>query len=181
MDWAEIYRRLHREPDDAEAWAALEDRVRGLALRALRQRGRALVEDVVGDTCSMVVLSLDKARGAETFEGFVLGHLLNARRRVLNFYRGPVIPLGDIDPPAPPDHEPEDWLEEARGILAHCLRELPARQRQAVELRYLDAAPLASIATALRVTENNARQIVFRGIAHLRRCVQPAERERNAR
>lgn len=179
MDWAEIYPRLHRDRDDAEAWTALEDRVRGLALRALRQRGRALVEDVVGDTCSTVVLGLDRARGAETFEGFVLGHLLNARRRVLNFYRGPVIPIGELDPAAPPDPEPDDWLDDARGILARCLRELAARQRRAVELRYVDAVPLAGIATELKVTENNARQIVFRGIAQLRRCAQ-GEQERNA-
>lgn len=178
MDWAEIYRRLHRNRDDAPAWRALEERVRALARGALRQRGQALLDDVVAEACSTVALSLDNARGAETFDGFVLGHLLNARRRVLAFYRGPVIPIAEIDPPAPPDRDPDEELDdEARGILERCLRELPARQRRAVELRYFHAASMASIAAALGVTENNARQTVFRGVARLKRC---AQQERSA-
>jgi RNA polymerase sigma factor (sigma-70 family) len=181
VDWAEIYNRLRRSRNDSLAWSALEGRVRTLAGRALRRRSPTLVDDVVAETCATVALSLDKARGAETFDGFVLGHLLNARRHVLAFYHAPVNPLGDLDPAAPPDSETDDGLDEARGILERCLRELSIRQRRAVELRYFDEASTASIAVELGVTENNARQIVFRGLARLKQCAEPEwRRERNA-
>jgi RNA polymerase sigma factor (sigma-70 family) len=181
MDWAEIYQRLRCDRDDVSAWSALEERVRALARKTLRQRGDALIEDVVADACATVVLGLDNARGPETFDGFVLGHLLNARRRVLAFYQTSVIPLGELEVPAPPEREADDQMEEARGILERCLDELPARQRRAVELRYLQDASTATIAADLRVAENNARQIVFRGIARLRQCAQRDRAlERNA-
>lgn len=182
MDWAEIYRRLQRSRQDVEAWRALERRVRVMARQTLHQRGDALIEDVVADACATVTLGLDKVRDVETFDGFVRGHVLNARRRVLAFYQTPAFPLGQLDVPAPPDPATDDVPDEARGMLERCLRELPARQRRAVELRYLEDASIAGVAAELRVTENNARQIVFRGVARLRVCVQQQQAvERNGR
>src|SRR5688572_3818684 len=83
MDWAELYRRLECDKNDATAWEALELRVRAWARPDLWPRGWHMVEDAVADTCSTVVLGLGKAYGAASFAGFVKGHYLNVRRRLL--------------------------------------------------------------------------------------------------
>src|SRR5438552_3172111 len=83
MEWPEIYQRLQDDLNDPDPWTALESRVRPWARRALWERGWHAIEDAVADTCSTVALAFAKARGAETFSGFVYGHFLNVRRRML--------------------------------------------------------------------------------------------------
>jgi len=180
MEWAEIYRRLRRRLDDAEAWTALEEKVRRWARRDLWMRGAEVVDDVVADTCSDAVMGLAAARGAETFAGFVGGQYLNARRRALRALAR-TQSLGDMDPPEPVGEEGPD--EEELAILRRCLAALPERERRALELRWLEEPPVPydTLATALAVTGGNARRIVFNALARLRRCVQESLRAlRNA-
>jgi RNA polymerase sigma-70 factor (ECF subfamily) len=171
MEWSDIYDRLLADRNDGEAWDALWARVLGWARRALWQRGWYAVEDAVEETCAAVVLSLEKAQGPATFSGFAYGHFLNARRRA---QRGVMTePLPDegtahaSDSPGQEDVVPEEDID----VLRHCLDALPERERRAVQLRYFEDAPALRIAEALETSEGNARQIVFRAIAHLRECV----------
>jgi RNA polymerase sigma factor (sigma-70 family) len=171
MEWADIYDRLAADRNDGEAWDALWNRVLGWARRALWQRGWYAIEDTVEETCVAVVLGLEKAQGAATFSGFAYGHFLNARRRALHAI--PTEPLTD-DVPTHAQDGPGDTdalPEEDVDVLRHCLDGLPERERRAVQLRYFEEAPAARIAEALETSEGNARQIVFRAIAHLRECV----------
>ena len=166
MDWAEIYTRLSADRNDPEAWADLESRVTPWARRSLWQRGWHVIEDAVADTCSTVVMSLDKARGAETFSGFVYGYFLNVRRRML---QEPIVqPVPDDTSSQAEEGPAEDELD----LLRRCLDELSARERHAVELRYFEEATAEEIASALGVSEVNARQVVFRGLGRLRDCAK---------
>src|SRR5262245_39730652 len=133
MDWAEIYHRLKRNRNDRAAWDGLEAGIRAWARPDLWNRGWALVDDVVAETSAEALLALERARGAETFAGFVRGHYLNVRRRTLVVRQMAVTSLEGVDPPAATDHavEPPEWR-----VLDSCLEALPAREREAVRQRY---------------------------------------------
>jgi RNA polymerase sigma factor (sigma-70 family) len=170
LGWPQIYTRLQRDPEDGDAFAWLERRVtRWVERQLLHPSLRAHHEDVVADTCAAVLTSVDDAYGAETFSAFVYGLYLNARRRAFRIAREPAVPLGALDhvehTPSHPD--PDEIL-----LLGHCLKELPDRERRAIELRYLSDASTAEIARALNVSESNARRIVFNGLRRLRKSMR---------
>jgi RNA polymerase sigma factor (sigma-70 family) len=170
LGWAQVYARLQRDPSDTDAFAWLEERVTRWVERQLPHPAlRTHHEDIVAVTCASVLININDAYGAETFSAFVYGYYLNARRWAFRIAREPVVPLGAIEhanqPPSTPD--PDEMT-----LLSSCLRELPARERDAVELRYLAGASTAEIAEALAVTETNARRIVFNGLSHLRRSMR---------
>jgi RNA polymerase sigma factor (sigma-70 family) len=168
MLWVEIYSRLARDRNDMMAFTALQHRVARWAERQLTSPAcRSERDDVVAETCAAVVLGLDEAYGPDTFAGFVYGHYLNARRRALRSVRRGTVPFGDQDPPDPAERT-ESTADEL-ALLERCLAELPPRERRAVEMRYFAEASAGEIASALSVTEVNARRIVFNGLARLRR------------
>jgi RNA polymerase sigma factor (sigma-70 family) len=169
LDWPEIYAGLVRNPDDPQAWASLEQRVRQWAQPALWQLGWHMVDDAVADTCSSALIALSAAKGADTFAGFVYGHYLNVRRRVLASVHRSEAPLDALEPAAPIDLE---VLDERVTILRSCLEALPGRDREAIRLRYFEECSAEKIAAALNVSVGNARRIVFNGLARLRRCMK---------
>jgi RNA polymerase sigma-70 factor (ECF subfamily) len=166
--WADVYRRLAYDREDAGAWRALEERVRVRAQAQLARRGWAVVEDVVSETCAAVAVSFGRARGPESFDGFVFGHYLNARRRALLHVLRPHQPLDGVDLPVPDREYPDP---ELLATLRRCVAALPAREREAVRLRYFEDAATADVAGRLRVTPTNARVILTRAMAHLRSAV----------
>jgi RNA polymerase sigma factor (sigma-70 family) len=176
MQWEEIYSRLARDREDAQAWKALQQRVRAWARANLRGRGPDLVEDVVGDVCASVAVAFERAHGAQTFHGFVLGHCLNVRRGLLKSRCGALVSLDGVDVPAP-EADPELFDQRDLEWLAGALHTLPERERRAVGLRYFEQATSTQIAQALGVSEVNARRIVFNGLRRLRqKHLQSAQR-----
>jgi RNA polymerase sigma factor (sigma-70 family) len=168
LGWSEIYGLLSRNRGDSEAYSALIRRVRAIARPALHQHGWQIVDDVVADTCSAVAVTLQKARGPDTFRGFVIGIYLNTRRFYLE-QRADSVALEGFDLPA----VPESALDyDALALLQQCVGELPPREQSAVRLRFFQDAPYAQIAQELEVTENNARQIVHSARAHLSACAK---------
>src|SRR5919199_5343431 len=102
MQWEEIYERLAADREDVQAWRALEQRVRAWARANLRGRAADLIEDAVADVCARVAVAFDRAHGARTFHGFVLGHWFNVRRQLLQTLRRPLVALDDdLQLPAP--------------------------------------------------------------------------------
>lgn len=172
VDWATICTRLQRDANDQGAWDALVLRVRPLAYARLRGRAPDLIEDAVADMCASVVLDIDAARGPETFKGFVLGKCLNVVKGAIRTARGERVPLDAVSElPATGSLEPDD---PRFVVLDRCLEGLPERDRRAVELRYFAEAHAEQIARELRVSEGNARRIVFNGVNRLRKCAQAA-------
>jgi RNA polymerase sigma factor (sigma-70 family) len=167
-EWSDIYLRLRRDREDVAAWRAVADRVRVWARAQLGRRGWEVVEEAVAETCATMAVSLDRARGADTFRGFACCCFWTARRRVLLQLVRPHASLDGIDVAAPA----EGGLDrETLALLRRCLEALPPRERTAVRMRFLEEASSAAIAAALGVSEVNARQLVFRGLARLRPTV----------
>jgi RNA polymerase sigma factor (sigma-70 family) len=172
VDWATICTRLRADPNDRPAWDALDARVRAWAYGRLRGIRSEIVEDAVADVCSNVVLDLEAARGPDTFRGFVLGKCLNVAKGAVRLAERERVPLTVVDEIAAlAAAEPDD---PRYGVLDRCLERLPDRDRRAIELRYFAKARADQIAHELRVTEGNARRIVFNGINRLRKCAHDA-------
>ena len=172
MDWATICTRLRSDANDQGAWDALEARVRGLASARLRGLATELVEDAIADTCASVVMDLSSARSPETFKGFVLGKYLNAAKGAFRLVE---IERVTIDRAYELVAIPSESSDDPRfAVLDACLEGLPERDRRAVELRYFAKARAEQIARELRVSEGNARRIVFNGVNRLRKCAQAA-------
>ncbi len=77
MRWADIYHGLRHDPNDQRAWDQLEAGIRAWARPDLWNRGWTVVDDVVAEACTEVVLALDKAHSA----GTALASLDSARGR----------------------------------------------------------------------------------------------------
>jgi RNA polymerase sigma factor (sigma-70 family) len=168
LTWQQIYERLQDDRNDVSAWAALERRVGAWAARTFSQCGRDIIQDLVADTCSAVLLELARARGPSTFAGFVLGVGLTTRRRLLRMRHATCLSLDglglDVAQPEPdesPDEEQLTRLQQAIGLLS-------IRERCAIQLRYLDDLPISEVGRSLGVSEGNTRRILFNARRHLR-------------
>ena len=179
LDWEEIYRHLRRDPDDEIAWHSLQQQVLLWARHGVSGRGERVVDEVAWVTCGDIFVGLEQARGDLTFRGFCYGKYLNARRRVLRWYR-----LGNFnwpltgseeDIPAPPGSEEGDCPSETQlALLRRCverLQEQHEREWRAVELQFFGERTPAEVANKLGVNENYSRLIVYRGLAHLKVCL----------
>lgn len=69
--------------------------------------------------------------------------------------------------------DPEQVLEHAefRGILTHCLGELPERVANAFSLREMDGLEAREICEILMISMSNYWVIMHRARLHLRRCI----------
>jgi RNA polymerase sigma-70 factor (sigma-E family) len=81
--------------------------------------------------------------------------------------RRPEQSLGDYDG-AIRDHADDVAL---RRVVVAALRDLPARQRAAVVLRYLEDLPTADVAAALGCSEGAVKSHASRGLARLREAL----------
>jgi RNA polymerase sigma factor (sigma-70 family) len=172
VDWATICTRLRFDPNDQTAWDALEARVRSWALGRLRDLGSEIVEDAIADMCTSVVMDLPAARGPDTFRGFVLGKCLNVAKGAVRLAELDRVALDRaIELAEVPSVDAED---PRFAVLDTCLERLSDRDRRAVELRYFAKARADQIARELRVSEVNARRIVFNGVNRLRKCARAA-------
>jgi RNA polymerase sigma-70 factor (ECF subfamily) len=128
-------------------------------------------EDVVAETCSLVILGIDKAYGAPTFDGFVLGHYFNVRRRARRWTQRPTVGLDEVEVTEP---ERDEVAPDEVELLERCLASLPPQQKAAVEMRHLAGASSAEIAAALAISRDNARKLISRGLEGLRACFERA-------
>jgi RNA polymerase sigma-70 factor (ECF subfamily) len=71
------------------------------------------------------------------------------------------------------EENPERALEhtEFRGILTHCLSELPERVANCFTLREMDGFEAAEICAVLGISPNNFWVMMHRARLHLRRCI----------
>jgi RNA polymerase sigma factor (sigma-70 family) len=179
VEWPTICTRLRSDPNDQAAWEALEVGVRACARSRLRDLGADSIEDVVADTCAIVVMDLASAYGPETFRGFVFGKYRNVEKGALKLGSARRAPLDDAaNIPASPS---SDVFDRRLAVLGDCLERLPERDRRAVELRFFQEARAEHIARELQVTAGNARRIVFNGVNRLRKCAQAAAGPLSAR
>ena len=158
LEWRDIYERLARRPErpDPSAWAALEARVWVWAGD----------EDVVAETCAEVWRTFNLARGGPSFEGFVLGRLLEVTRT------------------SPPPQLPTPQMEQGdqqRGERGEtCLAELGARNprhHRALLLLYGERATPEEAAEVLAVDAVTVRVLAARARLALAECLARGDRK----
>ena len=154
---------------EAELCRRLAPRVRLYGLRHLGNEAAAadLMQQVM-----LMTIERQRAgalREPERLASFVFGI---CRLVVLDLRRGQVrrdrllATYGDaLVPPQPP---PPD-LDHAR--LAHCLEQLPERERTVLLMTFYDDVPGEALARELDLTPANLRVIRHRGLQRLRACV----------
>lgn len=159
-----------------EPGTGFDDFVRGRAGALLRSAylltgDRHAAEDLLQDTLERVYRHW--SRIATSPEAYARRALVNGatnrwrwRRR-----RPPEAPLSDTDDPAGPDHAGTVAL---RAVVRNALRELPARQRATVVLRYFDDLSEAEVASLLNCSVGTVKSHASRGLARLRTALGPA-------
>jgi RNA polymerase sigma-70 factor (sigma-E family) len=152
-----------RGDDDFEA---AFDRLLGRAyLHARRLVGDPIVaEDLAAEALARTYVHWRRVRRYEHLDAWVLRVVTNlaidayAKRRVV-FVDEPVAP--------------ED-AAVLRVTLAQALRALPARQRDAVVLRYLVDMSEADVAASLGIAPGTVKAHLHRAVEHLRRTLGPS-------
>ena len=167
MSFEQIHDRLSINLKDQGSYEDLEDHIKGW----IRSDG---VHDqvhaggaVLNDTLFRVFTGFHRARGRETFRGFVRGHYMNARKEA---WRNPQeVPL-DLQ-----IHDRfDDGLPVTEQHLGNCLETLRVsnpNQLRAIIMREVNGCDYPTIAATLGIAETNARKSVSRGKQALRECI----------
>ena len=154
---------------EAELCRRLAPRIRLYGLRHLRNEAAAA--DLMQQVLLTIIerLRAGALREPQRLGSFVFGIcrmvVLDVRRgqarreRLLDTYGEALLPQ---DTPAPS-------LDQAR--LAHCLEQLPERERTVLVLTFYDDMPAQSLARELDTSQANVRVIRHRGLERLRKCV----------
>jgi RNA polymerase sigma-70 factor (sigma-E family) len=142
------------------------DQMLGRAYRhALRLVGnRALAEDLAAEALARTYARWRRVRSLDYRDAWILRVVTNL---AIDSYAKRQVPLDDATPLE---------LEDAavlRVTLAQALRALPARQRDAVVLRYLVDMSEADTAEALGVAPGTVKSHLNRAVGHLRRALGP--------
>jgi RNA polymerase sigma factor (sigma-70 family) len=176
---------------DHEAFGQLVDR-HALRLTALARRllaDEAEAEDVTQEALLHAYLGLERLRDPERFSSWVYGIALNLARMRLRSRQDGALPLADPDGgrrvPDGVRHEPSpEELLETREVWARVQRAvdvLPAEQRRAVLLHYVDGLSCEEIAALLGEPAGTVRVRLHRARARLRdRLSSLAPRRREA-
>lgn len=145
------------DQDFDEAFMDLYPRARALAFHILADMPAA--EDIAAEALTRAYARWRHVSGLDYRDAWVLRVTSNlaidaGRRRWTRWIPGMV-----------PNHDDNVSL---RIDLLDALRRLPARQRQAVALRYLADLDVVSVAAALHISKGSVKTHVHRGLAALR-------------
>ena len=161
-------------PSAGPAVAALyADHALGLTRLALIMTGnRQAAEDIVQDAFGGLYRRWGRLREPDKALSYVRSAVLNgcrseARRLRASLARG----IRDYLPPSWSAESAALATEERREVIAALLR-LPARQREALLLRYYLELSEAETAAAMRVSPGTAKSTVARGLSALRELLR---------
>ena len=182
---------------DGEAFEALVGELTpGLRGLARTYVANALAEEVVQETWTAVVNSLDSFEGRSSLKTWIYRILLN-KVRTLAGREARIVPfaaLGLSEDGVSPAVEPErfgdrlltdgDWVipptewtdtpsealenDEILRLVREAIDELPGSQREVVELRDVQQLPAEEVCEALGITSVNQRVLLHRGRAAVR-------------
>jgi len=185
----ELLRRLRA--GDEQAFVFLVERYSDSMLRVASAYvpNRAVAEEVVQDTWLAALRGLNAFQGRSSLRTWLFSILVN-RARTTGTREHRTIPIADAGPAvdasrfgpdgawiAPPEH----WIEEAEDRLAAgriavllraALDTLPARQREVVTLRDVEAMSSEEVCQVLGISEANQRVLLHRGRTKLRQMLE---------
>src|SRR5262245_10080511 len=143
------------------------DRLLGRAYRhAQRLVGdSATAEDLAAEALARTYAHWPRIRKYDHLDAWVLRVVTNL---AIDLYAKNRVPIADSAPVTPED------AAVLRVTLAQALRALPARQRDAVVLRYLADMSEADVASALGVAPGTVKSHLHRAVVQLRRALGPS-------
>jgi RNA polymerase sigma factor (sigma-70 family) len=175
---------------DRAAFGELADRH---APRLTALAGRLLgdvveAEDLTQETLLQAYLGLDRLRDPDRFSSWIYGIALNLAKMRLRSRRNGALPPLDVDPArlaalVAAEPSPAEVVEarELWSLVESALQVLPAEQRRAVLLHYVDGLSCEEIAALLDEPAGTVRVRLHRARARLRdRLSSLAPRERKA-
>lgn len=141
-----------------------------LAFLILGDRGAA--EDVVQEAFYGLYRAWDRLPSHDKVAGYLKVSVLNGCRSVIRRSRRAPGPI-EVMPAA--SAEADALLGEERRAAVAALRRLPARQREALVLRYFADLPVSEIAQAMGVSAGTVKSTTARGLASLARILREEE------
>ena len=150
-------RGIQRDEAFEAAFVALHPRAQRLALRIVGDR--AVADEIAAEALARTFADWKRLRAVDYLDAWVLRVTTNLALNVA--MRRKV----EMDPPPPLD--PVDGVAVRLGLV-DALRRLPARQREAVALRYLADMSEDDVARSLGVSTGTAKQHLHRGLRALR-------------
>jgi RNA polymerase sigma-70 factor (sigma-E family) len=144
---------------------------RGLVrLAALLVRDTPTAEDVVQDSFIAMRDAWDRLGDTDRALAYLRQAVVNRSRSVLR-HRAAIAQTQQA-PPDTPDAEDEVLIQLERSAVVAALRKLPARQREAIVLRYYADLPEAEIAAAMGISRGAVKSHTARGMSALRAAMQ---------
>jgi RNA polymerase sigma-70 factor (ECF subfamily) len=148
-------------------------RLHGIGLRITRQAG--LAADAVHDAFLQVwqqAARFDPARGSA--EAWLVSLV---RYRALDIVRRTRREVGGLEPAEQEDTAPDALarlLEHADGTALHrCLEELAEDRRQLIVMAFIEGLTHSELAQRLRTPIGTIKSWIRRGLASLKRCLEP--------
>jgi len=148
-----------------------------LRFRVARELGFACpdIDDIVQETLRryLVAVQDDRVRTPETAGAFVNGIC----RNVISEYRRKIshdVPMPEIPPEPPPKNISPPDLFELRDAIAGAMRQLSARDRQVLQLFYLEERTVPQIMDATHLSEANFRVVLCRAKDRFRQIYRDA-------
>jgi RNA polymerase sigma-70 factor (ECF subfamily) len=168
------------EPLDASEIDKLRPRLR---FRVAHELGFACadLDDVVQETLRRYLIAVQEARvrTPEAAGAFINGICRNVifeyRRRMIRD-----VPMPEVPPEPPPKSISPPDLFEMRDAIADAMRQLSARDRQVLQLFYLEERPVSSILETAHLSEPNFRVVLCRARDRFRQIYLDACNKRGA-
>lgn len=176
---------------DEQAFALLVGRYQAtlLTIAAGYVPSRAVAEEVVQDTWFGVLRGLGAFEGRSSFRTWLLRILVNRartagireRRSVAVRDMAPVVDQSRFDSSGQWSTPPELWLEQLddqamaakmAGRVRIAIGELPARQREVVQLRDVEGMTSEEVCGVLDISHANQRVLLHRGRSKLRQVLE---------
>jgi RNA polymerase sigma factor (sigma-70 family) len=138
--------------------------------------GRHDADDCYQETWLAALRAYPRLRNADNLRSWILtiahrkaiDHVRSARRAPISMDELPEHPATQAGRPIARADAQADWSAHADGDVWIKIRELPAKQRTALALRYVADAPYADISSVMGTSEEAARRNVHEGLKRLR-------------
>lgn len=163
-----------KRTEAAEALSALfREHALGLTRLAFLMLGdRGAAEDVVQEAFCGLYRAWGRLPNHDKAAGYLRVSVLNGCRSVIRRSRRTPAP---IEVTSAASAEADALLGEERRAAVAALRRLPARQREALVLRYFADLPVSEIARAMGVSTGTVKSTTARGLAALARILREEE------
>ncbi len=140
-------------------------------LAALLVRDVPTAEDVVHDAFIAIRDAWDRLGDADRALAYLRQAVVNRSRSVLR-HRAAIGQTLQQAPPDTPSAEDEVLIQLEQSAVVAALRKLPARQREAIVLRYYADLPETEIAAAMGISRGAVKSHTARGMSALRAAMQ---------